>query len=1136
MSSRCLAFILSFVAAVLTPALAHAAGIPVRAAAHSGFGRVVFDWPGDVDFSVSGDRHTAAIHFNRPVHADLAGAVNRLPAYLVAAKVGPDGRSIQFALNVPVDVRPVRRGHTVGIDFVDRPQDARHEADGPISLKPKQQVAAVPPMAKKPDAAAAKPAAVTSGKPATKTAPVKTAAATGPTAGQGRGSPYDAPISVAEKPDFTRLVFPWPNTKHRLEKHDGETVMVFERNLDPDLAPLRVERPKGVLAIDGTHASNLFGLHFKLAPGYWMRTFRGDGKIVLDIVAPKPAAQVAKAAPKPEAKPQPKKTAERKAPAAAAQAARRDAASTKPEKAEAKPENAMTEAAPAAPEGAKPAPAGPVLSAEPIGEGARLAVTWPKPVAAAVFERGGKLWAVFSAPAKLDFSKLPLRNPPGIGTVEQLADDDATVMRMPLKPGFGARVTAAGPSDQAGTKWLIDIVPQAVPPASLNVVPEYHAVGGSRLWIGVPGAAGALKIVDPDVGDTLTVVPTAPGRGLAVPRRFVECTLMRAAQGLVIEPHTDGLEIQVAADTVVIGMPGGLALSEPDVGPTVAAADDRRDPAAHDSEWHDEPSADFASRRAALAQDEADASGAEASRRRMTLALFYLHNRLAAEALGMMDMAARQDPNLSATDAFHAARGQAEMLMNHAKDADKDLAVPGLAADPDALMWRGWALTEEGRWQDAVQLFQAAQMATIDRYSPDLMARFRLAAARASLETGDLQGARRQLAALPDGLPPTTLREAALLTGETAERGGDSAAALAAYDRAAGSVERAAGARAMLDGTLLKLKLGRITRPAAIDRLERLRYSWRGDDTERATIAALGDLYLDDGRYRRAFDAYAEAERLFPDAPQTDALRDRMRATFADLFLNGKADGMEPVKALSLFMDYSDLTPVGREGDDMIRKLADRLASVDLLDQAISVLDYQINHRLDGVAKAQIATKLAGLALLNHDPQRALSAIRETRQTLLPDDLNRKRRVVEAQALMDLGQTGGALEMIARFNGPDVDALRAEIHWRAHDWQAAAQGMIALLAERPNGAALSASDRQTVMKAAISFALAGDQAGLQALRARYRTAMRDSGGVDAFDVLTGPIDVEGVKFRELAAQIAGLDSLHGFLKSYKESL
>ncbi len=43
---------------------------------------------------------------------------------------------------------------------------------------------------------------------------------------------------------------------------------------------------------------------------------------------------------------------------------------------------------------------------------------------------------------------------------------------------------------------------------------------------------------------------------------------------------------------------------------------------------------------------------------------------------------------------------------------------------------------------------------------------------------------------------------------------------------------------------------------------------------------------------------------------------------------------MPAIDALSLFYDFRDLTPVGRRGDEMIRKLADRLVSVDLLDQA----------------------------------------------------------------------------------------------------------------------------------------------------------------------------------------------------------
>ena len=36
----------------------------------------------------------------------------------------------------------------------------------------------------------------------------------------------------------------------------------------------------------------------------------------------------------------------------------------------------------------------------------------------------------------------------------------------------------------------------------------------------------------------------------------------------------------------------------------------------------------------------------------------------------------------------------------------------------------------------------------------------------------------------------------------------------------------------------------------------------------------------------------------------------------------------------AMFYEFRELTPIGRRGDEMIRRLADRLVAVDLLDQA----------------------------------------------------------------------------------------------------------------------------------------------------------------------------------------------------------
>ena len=84
---------------------------------------------------------------------------------------------------------------------------------------------------------------------------------------------------------------------------------------------------------------------------------------------------------------------------------------------------------------------------------------------------------------------------------------------------------------------------------------------------------------------------------------------------------------------------------------------------------------------------------------------------------------------------------------------------------------------------------------------------------------------------------------------------------------------------------------------------------------------------------------------------------------FRSLFLDGDADQMEPVRALALYYDFRELTPVGKEGDEMIRLLADRLVAVDLLDRAAQLLEHQVKFRLRREKKAQIGVRLAAIHL-----------------------------------------------------------------------------------------------------------------------------------------------------------------------------
>ena len=70
-----------------------------------------------------------------------------------------------------------------------------------------------------------------------------------------------------------------------------------------------------------------------------------------------------------------------------------------------------------------------------------------------------------------------------------------------------------------------------------------------------------------------------------------------------------------------------------------------------------------------------------------------------------------------------------------------------------------------------------------------------------------------------------------------------------------------------------------------------------------------------------------------------------------------------------MFYDFIDLTPIGPDGDEMIRRMSERLVAVDLLGPAADLLNYQVDKRLDGVARAQVATRLAMVYLMDHKPQ-----------------------------------------------------------------------------------------------------------------------------------------------------------------------
>ncbi len=218
----------------------------------------------------------------------------------------------------------------------------------------------------------------------------------------------------------------------------------------------------------------------------------------------------------------------------------------------------------------------------------------------------------------------------------------------------------------------------------------------------------------------------------------------------------------------------------------------------------------------------------------------------------------------------------------------------------------------------------------------------------------------------------------------------------------------------------------------------------------------------------------------------------------------------------------------------MIRRLADRLVSVDLLDQAAELLQHQVDNRLQGAARAQVATRLAVIYLLNRKPERALATLQATRTAELSNELRDQRLLLEARALSDTGRHDLALELIASINSREATRLRSDILWASRRWRAAAEQIELLYGDRwRDFTPLTETERFDILRAAIGYQLGEEPIGLARFRERYSPKMADTPDRRAFDVVSAPVGSGDAEFKDIAKKIAGANSLDAFLREMR---
>jgi tetratricopeptide (TPR) repeat protein len=876
-------------------------------------------------------------------------------------------------------------------------------------------------------------------------------------------------VRVAEAGDYSHVEVRGAAAAIRRE---GQTIILrLTRDADPDIARLHTDPPKWIKTAEKRHVGGHLELAITLADDADAKTGTADGAVFVNAFAKPP--------------PDPKEIAKAQAEKAAAEAA-------------AKP---------------NPVPAGGTVKLDPKFTNTQVQLTfaWVNPVGAAVFRRGDAVWIVFDAAANLDVSNAPrgLRQ--------------YTEMQAYRGQGYSAvRIEAAHDvpvfATQLGNSWTIALGPGDQPQSSIIRVTRDEAEGPAVLKAPVAGATEVLAVADPNVGDTLSVVTAlGPSKGLGARRDYVQLALLPSIQGLAIASHIEDLTVSREGDLIHIGRPAaGLALSAnwatrdkelADMGaPAPAAIPGLID---YDN-WGRTGSGGFLARYNSLlgaaSAEHAKTGPTTVTGARLALARFLVGKELSFEAIGVLNEAAHDQPRLLDDPEYRALRGVARVMARRYKEADADFSSPVLVENSAAALWRSYIAAQGAQWAEARSQFAKGAEA-FNQFPAVWKQRFARADAQAAMAQGDLVDAQARIRqALQEQTEPAEQLSTRLIQARLIELQGHKDRALRVYQAIARAPAEYLSAPALLRSTQIQLEAGKITPVQAAGVFDNLRYRWRGDATELETIRALGQLYLAQGHYREALEALRSAGKRLPDLPEALQLQADLNAAFRTLFLDGSADGLEPIQALALFYDFKELTPVGADGDAMVRKMVRRLVDVDLLDQAAELLKYQVDSRLEGVPKAQVATDLALIYLMDKKPEQAIQAINSSRTTVLPRALNDQRRVIEARAWAGVGRYDSAIEILDKDQSKDAQDLRAEIAWRQKNWAQAGPLYEKSLGDRFKTTAtpLSADEEGRLLRAGVAFSLAGDEASLTRLHTQYAAFLDAAHNPEALKIaLTG---------------------------------
>lgn len=776
------------------------------------------------------------------------------------------------------------------------------------------------------------------------------------------------------------------------------------------------------------------------------------------------------------------------------------------------------------------------------------------------FIRAGRLWLVLSAP---DYFVTPIlrgENTENFGAFQRIDIPEATAFYMDLPQGKKFYAKAEG----GGLNWTVilsETRPQTKRKWPARNVDANVLRGGESLVWNVPGTKRIVKFKDPFLGDDVlvTLAEQADIFGGAA-KSYVDFDMLDSIVGLAIVPKVDDLDMSYDTNTITVTRPSKLALMDPsDIRVYELAQSDAGDDAALTvgrdgrilgrifkfDQWRLGGKRALRRNEEVMMQGLGERNPEGRAEDLVSLAKLEISNARGAEAVGYLTIAGEEYKPFRQSAEYLALLGAAYALNNQYDVAFRVLMVPQLDRYEEIKYWRAYALAELDDWAQAGEVLPD-NTAFLRSYPKELRLPLTVVLAEVYLRRGDVGRAEESLKIIEaeaDDLSPQYEGALLYLKGELMRQRKNNQGALAQWRQLLKHPDDFYRTRARLAVTDLRYSLKEITVDKAIDDLERLRFSWRGDDLETTINFKLGRLYIENKSYIKGLSVLRKAVALSKGTGMGREMAAYMRKQYKDLFLGDKADDLTPLQLAMIYEEFSELTPSGEEADKLMQHLAERLVDVDLLGRAIKILNDQVENRSSGKEQVELALRLAGIQLINNANKDALKTLNLAERVInqLPIlssvPYRRDMNLLRARGLSRDGRSRDALVLLNNMKqDDDTVRLKADVAWTGGHWNDAAEALEELVTRydiKPNQP-ISEAQANMILNWTVALSLSGNRHVITNVRNQYADKMQKTSKGDMFEVVTRPRQNAILADRDTIGKIVSeVDIFSDFLESYR---